>query len=80
MLREHMTYEHAITYLLCLSKCKSVNSINQAIQYLQDEDNKIKTFKTMEALKIYLPEEVSREKYYLNKGLIISTLLFSAHS
>ena len=60
MLSEHMSYEHALTYALCLSKCKSVNSVNQVIQFLQDkENNKINTLKLMDRVRPFLPDEVS---------------------
>ena len=55
---ETMKYERALTYSLCLSKCKSVNSINQVLQYIQDDQNPIKSLKFMTPVVSLLPNEV----------------------
>lgn len=57
MLSEHMSYEHALTYALCLSK--SVNSVNQVMQFLQDKENQINSLKFMDSVRWLLPDEVS---------------------
>ena len=56
---EFMSYEHALTYILCLSKCQSVNSLNLVMEYLRDKDHYIKTLKFLNPVICLVPRRVS---------------------
>lgn len=63
VISESMNHEHALTYVLCLSKCQSVNSLNLVMQYFRGESKGdphfITKFKFLDPFIYLIPTWVS---------------------